>query len=116
MMKFFRPKDLPVNPEKIKKDKEIIDGLMPVIGSNLADKFKYAKSIDFEKQDLGGILEVMQKYFRHELLNNFSDSPRLGEAGKRAKKFLELSEEINNKLLFTNANPKLALEILLMEI
>ena len=27
-----------------------------------------------------------------------------------------LSEEINNKLLFTNANPKLALEILLINI
>ena len=35
---------------------------------------------------------------------------------KKITKILELADEINNKLTFTNANPKLALEILLMEI
>ena len=82
--------------------------LLPVIDSNLADKFKYAKEIDFEKQDAREIIEVLQKHFRKQLLSNFSD--------KKAKKALELAEEINQKLLFTNANPKLALEILLMEL
>jgi len=114
-IKFLRPKDLPLNSERLEKDQEILKDLMPIINSNLADKFKYAKSIDFEQQDLGEILEVMQKYFRKQLLDNISDPPRLGEAGKKAKKFLELSEEISKNLLFTNANPKLALEILLME-
>jgi DNA polymerase III delta prime subunit len=107
-VKFFRPKDLPKNQERTKKEEEILKDLMPLINSSLADKFKYTKLIDFEKQDPLEILEVMQKYFRKKLLDDISD--------QKAKKFLELSEEINNKLLFTNANPKLALEILLMEL
>ena len=107
-IKFFRPKGLETSPEKLKKEQEIWEGLEPVINSNLADKFKYVKSIDFDKQKLADILEVMQKHFRKQLLDNFSD--------KKAKKFLELAEDINNKLLFTNINPKLALEILLMEL
>ena len=50
-LKFFKPKDLPANPERLKKEQEILKELMPVINSDFADKFKYVKSIDFEKQD-----------------------------------------------------------------
>lgn len=107
-VKFFKPKGLPINPERADREAAILKNLLPIIGSDLAEKFKYVKSIDFEKQDASEILEVMQKYFREQLLNNFSD--------KKAKRFLKLSEEINNKLIFTNASPKLALEILLLEL
>ncbi|MCX6721754.1 MAG: hypothetical protein NTY04_00980, partial [Candidatus Staskawiczbacteria bacterium] len=106
-LKFSKPKDLPQNSEKVKREEEILENLISVINSDFAEKFKYVKSLDFDKQNPLEILEVIQKYFRKQLLNNFSD--------KKAKKILELAEEINNKLTFTNANPKLALEILLME-
>ena len=101
-MKFFKPKDLPSNPQKLEKEQNLLKDLLPVIGSSFADKFKYVKNIDFEKQDAREIVEVLQKHFRKDLVKN--------------KKILELTIEINNKLLFTNASPKLALEILLMEI
>ena len=41
-------------------------------------------------------------------------SPQNGE--KEIKDILNLTEDISNKLFFTNINPKLALEILLMEV
>jgi len=107
-IKFFKPKNLPVNAEKIQKEQEILAELLPVMNSTLADKFKYTKSLNFEKYSAGEILKVMQKYFRKQLLDNFSDP--------KAKRVLELSDEISQKLLFTNANQKLALEIILMEI
>ena len=107
-IKFSRPKDLPASPERLKKEQEILKDLLPVINSSFAEKFKYVKSLDFEKQSADDILEAMQKHFRKQLLDDVSN--------KKAKKFLELSEEISKNLLFTNANPKLALEILLMEI
>jgi len=44
---------------------------------------------------------VLQKYLRKDLIKN--------------KKILELTEDLNKKLLFTNVNQRLALEILLME-
>ena len=107
-IKFFKPKDFPQNPGKIKKEAEILENLLPVMSSTLADKFKYTKALDFEKFSAGEILQVLQKHFRKQLLDDFSN--------EKAKKILELSDQINQKLLFTNANPKLALEILLMEI
>jgi DNA polymerase-3 subunit delta' len=107
-LKFLRPKDLPMNSERFKKDQEILKNLIPIINSELSDKFKYAKSINFEKQDAGEILEVMQRYFRDLLLADYGN--------KKVINILNLIEDINNRLLFTNANPKLALEILLMEV
>lgn len=106
-IKFTKPKDLPKNQEKIVREKEILEELLPVLNSNLADKFKYVKAIDFDKQELSEILEVMQKYYRDSLLADYSQ--------KKVIKILNLIEDISNKMLFTNANPKLALEILLME-
>jgi hypothetical protein len=56
-------------------------------------------------------VQVLQKHLRQQLLSN------IGTGKVRdLKRKLELTEDISNKLLFTNANPKLALEILLMEI
>ena len=123
IMKFSKPKDLPENPEKSAKEKELMRDLLPVIGSNFADKFKYVKSIDFEKNDAAEIVQVFQKYLRHLMM------VKIGTENSEAqdaifskysildiKKALTLAEEINNKLIFTNASPKLALEILLMEL
>ncbi|MDP3883190.1 MAG: DNA polymerase III subunit [Candidatus Staskawiczbacteria bacterium] len=108
MVKFFKPKGFEMNEKKAEKERQILKDLIGVINSDFADKFKYTKSINFTEQDPVEIINVLQKYFRKQLLNDFSD--------KKAKKVLELAEEINNKLVFTNANPKLALEVLLMEL
>jgi hypothetical protein len=99
---------LPENKEVLEREQKIWSEVSKVLDSNLAEKFKYVKSIDFEKESAIEIIKVLQKHFRQKILENFSD--------KKSKKFLELSEEISNKLFFTNANPKLALEILLTEV
>jgi DNA polymerase III subunit delta' len=105
-IKFFRPKNF--QPE----EKAILPELLEIINSDFSEKFKYVKSLDFEKQKIGDILETLQKYFRRLLL----EKVQAGEDVLKIKKDIELIEDINNKLLFANANPKLALEILLMEI
>jgi DNA polymerase-3 subunit delta' len=128
-MKFFRPKNLPQNQEKIEKNQKIFKELSGVINKNFADKFKYIKAIDFEKQNPLEIIEVIQKYLRYQILKKsgietskteqdiFGGSDILKNYSiSQIKKTLVLSEDISNKMLFTNANPKLALEILLMEI
>jgi len=96
-VKFFRSKDLPVNKEKLAREQEIL----PVLNEDLAKKFKYVKGVDWEKQSLVETIYVLQKYLRKDLIKN--------------KKILELTEDLNKKLLFTNVNQRLALEILLME-
>ncbi len=121
-VKFFKPKGFFGTPERIKADSEIMDRLMPVINSSLADKFKYAKSIDFQKQKLEDILEVIQDYFRNALLVRSGINPQKNTpisekySVRRIVDIIDLAGEINRKLLFSNINPKLALEILLMEL
>jgi len=120
-IKFFKPKNLPQDSEKIKSQEDILEKLLSVMDSSLAEKFKYTKSIDFEKQDLGQILEVLQKYFRGLLLSkagveNKNPKTKKTYSMPEIKNIINLIEDINSKLLFTNLNKKLALEILLMEI
>lgn len=118
-IKFFRPKDLSPNIEKQAKEQIILLELKKVINSDFSEKFKYVKSIDFEKQKIGEITEVMQKYFRKLLLAKIGiDKSKEADNYNvsNIKKIINLIEDINFQTLFTNASPKLALEILLMEI
>jgi hypothetical protein len=81
------------------------------------------KAIDFEKQSGLEIVQVLQKYLRHLLMVKIGtekldpkDVPFSEYSVGEIKKAIVLAEEINNKLIFTNANAKLALEILLTNI
>jgi len=120
-VKFFRPNNLPQNNEKVEREKEILNELLPVMNSSFAEKFKYTKAIDFEKRNFGEILEVLQKYFRRLLLSevgvNFGENVKVGQYQiHKIKDIINLLGDINNKFIFTNASPKLALEILLLEL
>jgi hypothetical protein len=128
-LKFFKPKELPVNSGKIMEEQKILKDFLSIINSDLSDKFKYVKSFDFEQQNFGDILEVMQKYFRQLLFMEtgvgkiksedafFADTPIFKKyTVQKIKDIINLIEDINNKFIFTNASPKLALEILLMEV
>jgi len=121
-VKFFRHKDIPQNPERIKQEQEILKGLIPVFNADLAEKFKYIKAIDFDKQDVREILEVIQKYLRKLLLieagieRPSAEMPAIKNCSlEKLKSIINLTEDINDRLIFTNASPKLALEVLLME-
>lgn len=120
-VKFFRPSASGGQPnsEKLAKEQIILSELLKVINSDFSEKFKYVKSIDFEKQKIGEILEVLQKYFRQLLLVKIGVG-KSKEADSypvsKLKKVINLIEALNFQTLFTNASPKLALEILLMEI
>jgi DNA polymerase-3 subunit delta' len=128
-VKFFKSKDLPADEQKEKRDKEIFENLMRVINSGFSERFKYVKNIDFAKQNPSEIIEIIQRYLRHLLLiksgiienknkdNLFEEKIIYKDySASKIKEIINLTEEINNKLLFTNSNPKLGLEILLMEL
>lgn len=118
-----------LNPDKLEKEKNILQQLLKAVNSGLAEKFQYAKSIDFEKDNLKEILEVFQSYLRHLLflksgikkhgdVNYFPVSENILSEypAEKIKKILNFTEEINFKITATNASPKLALEMLLLEI
>lgn len=117
-LKFFRPKDFQPDSEKLAKEQIILSELLKVINADFSEKFKYIKSIDFEKQKIGDTLEVLQKYFRQLLLAKIGVGKTKESDNypvSKIKKVINLIETINRQTSLTNASPKLALEILLME-
>ena len=115
-----------VDDKKLEKERQILEEILPVVGATLAEKFKYAKSVDFEKTTLTEILEPLERYARYMMFKKligdekkyFSDLSSVMEnySVEKLKKIVELIEDINSKIIFTNINQKLALEILLLEI
>lgn len=127
-LKFFKPNKLAENTDKTEKEKNVLKEVLNVMNLDFADKFKYVKALDFEKQKLSDILEGVQRYFRYLLFietgvgklkgqeSFFDEMPVLKKYSVgQIKNIINLTEDISSKMLFTNANPKLALEILLME-
>lgn len=123
-IKFFgKPTE---SKEQIEKEKIILTEFLKITGTSLAEKFKYAKSINFDEKNLVDILNPIEKYLRYLLLKKigsneksyFSEIHSVLEnyTISKLKDIIYLTEDINNKLFFTNVNQKLALEILLLEV
>lgn len=126
-LKFLNHKGLTDGQEIRKEEKEILDNFIAIVGGTLADKFKYTKSFNFSvsedevRQNPAEIIEVIQKYFRLLLLNEigvgtFKVVSKKKYSIQQLKNILYVIDEVYNKLIFTNVNPKLALEALLLEI
>jgi len=114
------------NQQQIEEEIKLLEGLLKVAGCQLSEKFKYAKSLDFEEQKLVEILIPFEKYLRYLLLKKTGTDEKSyfskihsaleNYPVSKLKSIINLTEDINNKLIFSNVNQKLALEILLLEI
>lgn len=91
----------------------------------LAEKFTYAKNMRLDNGNFEKILNATRKYFRNILLektgaattkNNFNGAKTDNFSVLKIKKILDIIEDISHKSLMYNINPRLSLEILLMEI
>lgn len=104
-IRFFPSKDF-----KIENSEEIVSDLIKLKKSDLAYKFQYAKKITAKDStaDIKEILNTWLRYFRKELLS--SSSP------EKLSSSIKQIQSTQHLLSTTNTNPKLALEILLMNI
>ena len=105
--------------EKLKDYKERKDKLTGILNSDLASRFQYAKELS-QKEDLGEVLDIWSAFFRKALfskLNLEKDKSLLGKEYSLEKLKNNLLFLQNTKILIstTNVNPRLALEVLLME-
>jgi DNA polymerase III subunit delta' len=114
------------NPEKIEKEKKILTEVSKACGLDLAAKFQYVKKVEQDQQK--EVLLSFIRYFRQLLMlkmgiDKFAGLeyyPPVPEKLKsypvlKIKQLIDLAETIDFRLLTTNASPKLALEVLLME-
>jgi len=102
-----------------KLDEQIVSDLIEISSSDLAGRFEYAKNIS--KENLKEILDTWLVYLRKVLIFKVSDNQlksKFGLANISIEKLKEIIKQIQSTqflLSTTNANPKLALEILLMK-
>ncbi|OGZ18081.1 MAG: hypothetical protein A2V72_01720 [Candidatus Nealsonbacteria bacterium RBG_13_37_56] len=102
-----------------KLDEQIVSDLIEISSSDLAGRFEYAKNIS--KENLKEILDTWLVYLRKVLIFKVSGSQlksKFGLANISIEKLKEIIKQIQSTqflLSTTNANPKLALEILLMK-
>ena len=114
------------NKDKLENEKKDLQELVKIMGQDLAQKFQYVKTTDPDSKKLEDILQQLLRYFRNLLLiksgaegleyfssqdKNFSEYSVL-----KIKEIINLIENLSRQNSQTNANPKLALEILLMQI
>jgi len=113
------------SPEILEKEKALISDLIKMKKSSLATRFQYAKDL-VEKQDLGGAIKIWTKFLRNLLLfkvgsgqnqiyqDFYKDADDFSV--QKIKKVLNLFINFNLLISTTNANSRLALETLMIEI
>ncbi len=98
------------------QEQGILQNLLQVKDSDLAVKFNYAKQAGVDSDSVSNILVILQKHFRQMLFSSIISEKGSPQDILKLKKNIELIENIHYQVSFTNVNPKLALEIVLMEI
>ena len=94
--------DFFLEPNKLENEKKIIKELINISKASLSIRFQYVKKLA-EKEDVRDILNIWLKYFRDTDIYKF-------------KNIIKQIQEINFLLSKANINPKLALEVLILEL
>jgi DNA polymerase-3 subunit delta' len=107
--------DLISTPDKLKNQKAVISDFVKMANSDLAARFQYAKDLAKEPQSLKKTLDILLGYFRESLISGITTPPKKYSISK-LKNIVKLIQETNFLISSTNANPRLALEILMLEV
>ena len=105
----------------VESQKKIVSDLLKISKSDVASRFQYAKGVCEEKEDSAGkikeILDIWLRYFHGIFLSVFLGNQTSSQYSvAKLKNIIKLIQSTNFLISKTNANPKLAFEILLMEI
>ncbi|MBI5221295.1 MAG: hypothetical protein HY979_00620 [Candidatus Magasanikbacteria bacterium] len=117
------------NSQKLKNQEKLISDLLKISQSDLSSRFKYAKDLIEKDSDLSynlsAILNIWLGYFRNIFLSRFYSSASNKQTKddnfnryslSKLTKIISLIQSTNFLLSTTNINPKLAIELLLMEL
>jgi len=110
------------NPDEERFQKAKIQELSRLVRASLKVRFQYAQKLSQKRGELNRVLEIWLNYFRELLLDKLGKKrvpvsfQEQQYSVQDLRKFINLIEKIKFVLSRTNANPRLALEILLMKI
>lgn len=125
LFSFGRPgiaSDFFQNPRNLKEKEEKIVELLKLANPNssLASRFNYAKKSLLETQNLKETLEIWLRYFRNSLISRIKGERKMEKLDHysipQLESILKNIQRTISLISTTNINPKLALEILLMEL
>ena len=105
------------DPKKLENRKKIIKELIKISNSGLAFRFQFAKDLS-KGSNLREILDIWLSYFRNILLSTINDQQSTINkySFSKLKNILSQIQNTNFLLTSTNVNPRLALEILMLEL
>ena len=127
-----RALDFMSDPQKLKTQKTVISDLISMSNSDLAFRFQYAKNlveedksssspfanarVTKEFQNLKDTLDIWLRHFRSVLISSINTASQTGYSLNKLRDIIKLIQETNFLISTTNVNPRLALEILMMEL
>ncbi|MDP3990685.1 MAG: DNA polymerase III subunit [Candidatus Nealsonbacteria bacterium] len=111
----FRIYDTSIKKQSSPRQKKLVSELVNIAKQDLFLRFKYAKTLAEEPQELKEVLDVWLGYFRELLLESINDKPVIYPMIK-LKKILKTLQTTDFLLSTTSVNPRLALEILMLEL
>jgi DNA polymerase-3 subunit delta' len=95
------------NPEKLKERETKIKELIKISNSPIARRFQYAKELS-QKENLKEVLNIWLGYFRQDLISQ--------KGVAKTKNILQVLQKTFFLISTTNVNPRLALEIFMLEL
>ena len=116
-----------LDPTKLRDWEQKISDLIKICSSPFAFRFQYLKDLSLESSNLRETLEIWLTYFRKALISTINNQPASPAGGPstinqskysllRLKKILERIEDTIFYISTTNVNPRLALEVLFLEL
>ena len=114
--------DFFLTPSKLEDQNKKIAELVKICDSPLFFRFQYIKDLSLEFDDLKEMLEIWLTYFRRKLLKttgiqqSVTNDSRLRYSLPKLKTIVQLIQDTIFYISTTNVNPRLALEILMLEL
>lgn len=108
--------DFSLNEQKLKDREKFISDIAKISGSDFSFRFQYAKDLSQEISDIKEILDIWLRYFRGLFISHLKGDSKSKYPLSKLKKIISLIQSLNYLISSTNINPKLAFELLLMEI
>ena len=105
------------NPDTLQKYEQKIREIDQLKGADLIFRFQYVKSLVSQKENIAEILNIWLRYFRAILLEKIKKTSRHGQYSvHKLKGIINIVERIYFLLERTNANQRLALEQIMLEL
>jgi len=109
--------DLAARPQKIEEQKQSISKLLNLARAPISLRFQLAKEVSQDYLNLREVLEIWMSFLRKALISQLKNGSESGEFSiSKLKALLWQIQNLIFLISITNVNPRLALEIFLLEI